>query len=159
MKAKQVGKAGIVAGVAAVLAVAALGVSIAANVRVSDKETTQALGSSAFSIGQLDDTTGKLLTGENADKSGLYTAKYYKSENLEIKLKEDATIKYQVNYYDQDKEFLSVAEFTTDYVETDAPETAKFVKIEIIPMEDDDDTVSLFEQGGYVGQATITVAK
>lgn len=159
MKAKQVGKAGIVAGVAAVLAVAALGVSIAANVRVSDKETTQALGSSAFSIGQLDDTTGKLLTGESEDKSGLYTAKYYKSENLEIKLKEEATIKYQVNYYDENKEFLSMKEFTTDYVATDAPETAKYVKIEIIPMEDDDDTVSFFEQGGYVGQATITVAK
>ena len=159
MKAKKASKAGIVAGVAAVLAVAALGVSIAANVRVSDKETTQALGSSAFSIGQLDDTTGKLLTGESEDKSGLYTAKYYKSENLEIKLKEEATIKYQVNYYDENKEFLSMKEFTTDYVATDAPETAKYVKIEIIPMEDDDDTVSFFEQGGYVGQATITVAK
>ena len=96
MKGKKVGKAGIVAGVAAVLAMAALGVSIAANVRVSDKETMQALGSGAFAVGQLDDATGKLLTGENADKSGLYTAKYYKSENLEIKLKENATIKYQV---------------------------------------------------------------
>ena len=159
MKTKQASKAGSVAGVAAVLAVAALGVSIAANVRVSDKETTQALGLSAFRVGQLDDTTGKLLTGEIADKSGLYTEKYYKSENLEIKLKKAATIKYQVNYYDENKEFLSMKEFTTDYVATDAPETAKYVKIEIIPMEDDDDTVSFFEQGGYVGQATITVAK
>lgn len=159
MKGKKVGKAGIVAGVAAVLAVAALGVSIAANVRVSDKETTQTLGSGAFAVGQLDDTTGKLLTGENEDKSGLYTAKYYKSENLEIKLKEDATIKYQVNYYDEDKEFLSMAEFTTDYVATDAPETAAYVKIEIVPTEDDDDTVGVFEKGYYVGQATIKVAK
>ena len=152
-------KTGIVAVVAGVLAVAALGVSIGTNLRMSDKETTKTLGSSAFAIGQLDDTTGKLLTGEYEDKSGLYTEKYYKSENLEIKLKEDAKIKYQVNYYDADKEFLSMAEFTGDYVATDAPETAKYVKIEIIPMEDDDDTVSFFEQGGYVGQATITVTK
>lgn len=159
MKGKKVGKAGIVAVVAGVLAVAALAVSIGTNMRVSDKETTQALGSGAFAIGQLDDTTGKLLTGKYEDKSGLYTEKYYKSENLEIKLKEDAKIKYQVNYYDADKEFLSMAEFTDDYVETDAPETAKYVKIEIIPMEDDDDTVGVFEKGGYVGQATITVAK
>ena len=157
--AKKAGKAGIVAGVAAVLAVAALGVSIAANVRVSDKETTQVLGSSAFAVGQLDDTTGKLLTGEDEDKSGLYTTKYYKSEGLEIKLKEDATVKYQVNYYDADKKFLSVEEFEDDYVATGAPETAEYVKIEIIPTEDDDDTVGVFEKGGYVGQAEITVAK
>lgn len=152
-------KSGIVAIIAGVLAVAALAVSIGTNMRVSDKETTQTLGSGAFAIGQLDDTTGKLLTGEDEDKSGLYTAKYYKSENLEIKLKEDATIKYQVNYYDADKEFLSMAEFTTDYVATDAPETAAYVKIEIIPTEDDDDTVGVFEKGGYVGQAEIKVAK
>ena len=157
--ARKASKVEIVAGIASVLAVAALGASIAVNVRVSDKETTQKLGLGAFAVGQLDDTTGKLLTGENEDKSGLYTAKYYKSENLEIKLKEDATIKYQVNYYDADKEFLSMAEFTTDYVATDAPEAAAYIKIEIIPTEDDNNTVTFFEQGGYVGQATITVAK
>ncbi len=157
--AKKAGKAGIVAGVAAVLALAALGVSIAANIRVSDKETTQTLGTGAFGVGQLDDETGKLLTGDNEDKSGLYTTKYYKAEGLVIDLDESATIKYQVNYYDADKKFLSMTEFEDDYVATGAPETAEYVKIEIIPTDDDDDTVGVFEKGGYVGQAEITVAK
>lgn len=152
-------KAGIVAGVAAVLAVAALAVSIGANVRVSNNETTQTLGASAFGVGQLDDTTGKLLTGEDANKGGLYTTEYHKAAGLGFDLTDEATIKYQVNYYDADKNFLSMAEFTTDYVATDAPETAEYVKFEIIPLEDADGEIGFFEKFGYVGQATITVAK
>lgn len=157
--AKKRSKLGIVAGVLAVLAVSALSGSIAANMKMSANETTKDIGSSAFAIGRLDDETGKLLTGENEDKSGLYTSKYYKSENLEIKLAEDATIKYQVNYYDEDKKFLSMSEFTGDYVATGAPEAAAYIKLEIIPMDDDDDTVTAFEKGDYVRQATIKVAK
>ncbi len=159
MAGKKGKTAGIFAAIAAVLAVAALAVSIGTNVKVTNSETTQTLGAGAFEVGLLSDETGKKLTGENADKSGLSTAKYYEAEGLTIELNEDATIKYQVNYYDEDKEFLSVAEFTGDYDATGAPETAKYVKIEIIPTDDDDDEVTFFEKSGYVGQAEITVAK
>ena len=60
--------------------------------RVSAQEKTKVLGVSAFSVGLLDDETGKLLTGDNKDNSGLSTDLYYKfDENFSVELEKDAT--------------------------------------------------------------------
>lgn len=157
MSKLRVKRTHVLATVGALFAVAALGVGIAANVRVSRSETTTTLGASAFSVGLLDDSTGKRPT--DVDKSGLSTDKYYNAKDLEIELAKNATIRYQVNFYDKDKEFLGVQTFTADYTAPSMASTATFVKIEIIPTEDDDDVVSWTEKSGYVGQLTVTVVK
>ena len=140
-----------------VLAAAVIGLSV----RVANSETTKELTASSYSVGLLDDTTGKKPT-EDVDKGGLATKEYYKLDGLAIDLATDAEIKYQVNYYDEEKNFLTVQTLTVDFEAVEIPElaqTAEYVKIEIIPMEDDDDSVSWFEKFGYVKQLTVTVAK
>ena len=163
MKVKTVG---VVAVVATVLAGAALAVGISSHSRVDKTETTKELGVTSFSIGLLDDTTGKLPSGEDAekDKGGLSTSKFYKFEGLTIESAKDSTVKYCVNYYAEDKSFLGLEtyqvgqDFTTSDV-SGAGASAQYVKIEIIPTDDDDGEVSIFELPGYVSQLTITVTK
>lgn len=147
------------------LAVALAGVTLTAavvglSVKVSKQETTKELGASAYSIGLLDDETGKAF--EEADKSGLATTKYYDVEGLKVEVAKNATVKYQVNYYDEDKKFLAVQTLTEDFDSANMPSeasTAEYVKIEIIPTDDDDGEVSLLEKSGYVKQVSVTVAK
>lgn len=151
------------------LAVALAGVTLTAavvglSVKVSKQETTKVLSASAFSIGLLDDATGRLPSGEDkeVDKGGLATDKYYSFEGLKIEVAKNATVKYQVNYYDDEKTFLIAQTLTDDFNSSNIPSeatTAEYVKIEIIPTEDDDGEVSLFEKSGYAKQLTITVAK
>ena len=130
------------------------------SVKVSKQETTKVLGASAYSIGLLDDETGKAF--EEKDKGGLATEKYYDVDGLKVEVAKNATIKYQVNYYDKDKAFLAVQTLTDDFDSANIPSTAstaEYVKIEIIPTDDDDGEVSLLEKSGYVKQVTVTVAK
>lgn len=130
-------------------------------VKVSDMEATKTLGSSAYSIGLLDDTTGK-LPSENVDKGGLRTTKFYKYEGLKCEIESDSTIEYQVNFYDEDKKFLAVQTLQDDFDSSNIPteaSTAKYVKIEIIPTEDDDGEVGILEKSGYVEQLKVTVTK
>ena len=149
------GKATIIATIAAIVAVAALAVGISSSLRVSEVETTKELGSGAYSIGLLDDTTGKVP--EKADESGLSTDKFYKLDGLKVEVAKNATVKYQ-----EDKKFLTVQTLTYDYNSENLPAEAagaKFVRIEIIPTDDDDNTVSWLEKSGYVEQLTVTVLK
>ena len=90
------------------------------------------------------------------------TNKYYDVEGLKVEVAKNATVKYQVNYYDEDKKFLAVQTLTEDFDSANMPSeasTAEYVKIEIIPTDDDDGEVSLLEKSGYVKQVSVTVAK
>lgn len=147
------------------LAVALAGVTLTAavvglSVKVSKQETTKELGASAYAVGLLDDSTGKLH--EEVDKSGLATTKFYNVDGLKVEVAKNATVKYQVNYYDEDKKFLAVQTLTEDFDSADIPSSAleaEYVKIEIVPTDDDDGKVSLLEKAGYVKQVAVTVAK
>ena len=134
--------------------------------RVSAQEKTKVLGVSAFSVGLLDDETGKLLTGDNKDDSGLSTDLYYKfDENFKVELVKDPTVEYVLNFYDSEKGFLSFVGFFDDDVQYDdllsneGSEDYRYVKIEIIPLEDNDEKVSWTEKAGYVNQLKVTVSK
>ena len=134
------------------------------SVKVSKQETTKELGASAYAIGLLDDETGKIPTGDGVevDKGGLATTKFYDVDGLKVEVAKNATVKYQVNYYDEEKKFLAVQTLTDDFDSANIPSTAstaEYVKIEIIPTDDDDGEVSLLEKSGYVKQVTVTVAK
>lgn len=130
------------------------------SVKVSKQETTKELGASAYAIGLLDDSTGKIH--EEVDKSGLATTKFYNVDGLKVEVAKNATVKYQVNYYDKEKNFLAVQTLTEDFDSADIPSSAieaEYVKIEIVPTDDDDGEVSLLEKMGYVKQVAVTVAK
>ena len=133
-------------------------------VKVSkQEETTEVLSARAFSVGLLNDATGRLPSNEDkVDKGGLATDEYYSFEGLKIVIAKNATVKYQVNYYDDEKFFLIAQTFTEDFNSLNIfseAKRAKYVKIEIIPTEDDDGKIGFFEKSGYAKQLTITVAK
>ena len=135
---------------------------IALTARVSENETMKKLGSSDYSVGALSDETGKLLTGDDEVENVLYTDKFYKLEDLVCEIDDRAEIKYQVNYYNADKLFLAVQDLSVDFSATEIPEaaaTAKYVRIEIIPLNDSDEEISWVEKGGYVDQLTVRVKK
>lgn len=127
--------------------------------KVNKDDKTKTLTAFNFTVGKLDDTTGKVVSG---NKSQLFTEKYYDLENLVIKYDKNAEVKVDLNYYDEDKEFLAHEVLDVDYDPSDIPAAAtnaEFVRIEIIPLEDADGEVKLFERVGYVSQVTIKVNK
>lgn len=107
----------------------------------------------------LNDTTG---LADEEDQSGVSTSSFYNLDGLKITLAEDATIKYQINYYDEEYAFLGVDTFEKDFGEEQAKTAqeigAKYVKIEIIPTEDEDGVVSALEKSSYVKQLTVEVS-
>ena len=134
--------------------------------RVSAQEKTKVLGVSAFSVGLLDDETGKLLTGDNKDNSGLSTDLYYKfDENFSVELEKDATVQYTLNFYESDKSFIGCEMRSDDFnsfsgsILDNVEEECVYVKIEIHPLEDNDEKVSFLEISGYVNQVKVTVSK
>ena len=134
--------------------------------RVSAQEKTKVLGVSAFRVGLLDDETGKLLTGDNEDKSGLSTDLYYKfDENFKVEIVKDPTVDYALNFYDSEKDFVSCSglyDYDIQYDELLSYEDSgdyRYVKIEIVPLEDNDEKVSWTEKAGYVNQLKVTVSK
>lgn len=133
------------------IALLAVGV-IFAVVKLNKQITTQTIGTTAYSIGMLDEK------GEYAqDTSSIYTKNHIKTDGLQCELAENARITYKLYFYDKDKEFLSATTAqSTDYA-GEIPETAKYVKIVITPTNDAE--VSIFEKGDYAQQLTVTVNK
>ena len=140
----------IVGGVAAV----AIALSAGALAKVSSMETTKDIGFTNYSIGIVD-------TDGSFDKTvrQAVVSDYITVEGLTVAIAEEASVTVDLHFYDEDKEFLSsmeaVAEFTS---ESELPEGAKYVRVEITPTEDEDG-VSLFELPGYVSQVDVVVAK
>ena len=107
----------------------------------------------------LDDTTG---VAAEEDQSALSTSGFYNLDGLKITLAKDATIKYQVNYYDEEYAFLGVDTLEEDFGEEQAKTAkeigAKYVKIEIIPTDDEDGVISALEKSTYVKQLTVEIS-
>ena len=120
-------------------------------VRLGKIDKTRELRSTSWSIGRIDDTTGKV---DSTDKSGLFTNTFLKVEDLKVEVKENAKVTVQINFYTEDKTFIEDA---TDL--TSIPATAKYARIEIVPTEDNDGKVFIFERLGYIKQVTVTYTK
>ena len=129
--------------------------------RVDTLETTNKVSWTQYARGLLDDDTGKLpRDSEEIDYSGIHLKNYINADGLKCELEKDATIKYQINYFNEDYEFISVSErLSTDYDGTDNPANAKFALIEIMPTADADGVVSSLEIMGYAKQLTVTYNK
>lgn len=124
-----------------------------------DSDKTKELGTFDYKIGRLSDIDGKAIKD---DKSGLLSKDIYDLDGLTVELEKDAEVKYQLNFYDADKEWLSVStyeeDFDGDQIESLKTIGAEYVRIEIIPLDDEDGKVGIFEKRSYVEQLTVTVS-
>lgn len=149
----------IFVAVAAVLIISAF---IAISVKLEKLETFEEVSTSAYSRGVLDDTTGK-VNDDDEDAVGIYTSKFFTVDGIKCVIADDAEISYQINWYDEDKNFISVSTLTEDFnAITDAdsiPENAEFFKIEIHPGDDDDGEIGAFEVSKYAKMLTVTYDK
>ena len=129
--------------------------------RLDNLEPTKTVSSSAYARGLLDDTTGKLpRDSEDIDYSGIHMKNYINADGLKCELAKDAKIKYQINFFDEDYQFLGVSDrLTEDFDGVEHIEGAKFVLIEIMPTADADGIVSSSEVNGYAKQLTVTYNK
>lgn len=142
-----------------VLAVSAI-VAVTSAITKSAGETTRELTTNDYALYVLDDTTG---IADKEDQSNISTNAFYKIDDLEVELEKDATVKYQLNFYNEDKEFVKVetrsADFDGTEIEGLKAQGIAYVRLEILPQGDADGVVSIFEKKGYVEQLTVTVSK
>lgn len=128
--------------------------------KVDNLEPTKTVSSSAYARGLLDDSTGKLpKDSEDIDYSGIHMKEFITVDGLKCEIAEDGDIKYEINFFDEDHQFISVSKRTTDYDGTENPEGAKFALIEIIPTADADGIVNSSEVRNYAKQLTVTYNK
>ena len=146
-------------GLGGILAVGAI-IAVTSAITKDASEKTRELTASDYALYVLDDTTG---IADKEDQSNISSNAFYKIDDLEVELKKDATVKYQLNFYNEDKEFVKVETRSTDFdgseIEGLKAQGVAFVRIEILPQGDTDGVVSIFEKKGYVDQLTVTVSK
>ncbi|MBQ7339226.1 MAG: hypothetical protein IJW43_00025 [Clostridia bacterium] len=129
---------------------------IFAFVKITDNEKTKKIGANSFTyaIGLLDVEDGEYVQGTGS----IYMKNFQSVDGLKVEVDEDATIKYQIFFFDEDKEFVSVTEELAGNFDTDSvPETAEFFKIVIEPTNDAE--VSWNEIGRYAGMLTVSINK
>ena len=118
-----------------------------------NRTTTATLSGTAYAVGTLDEN-GKVAES----KENIYTKDLISVDGLKITVKEKADVQYKLYFYDADEAFVSASEewLTADFDGT-IPETAKYVRVVIDPIEDNE--VSVFEVLGYANQLTVTYNK
>ena len=133
---------------------------IATAVTKNQTEDTRNLTQFDYSCYVLDDITGKV---DKTDASNISTNNYYSIDGLKCKLAKEAEITYQLNFYDEEKDFLSMQAYTDDFdgseIESLKSQGVCYVRVEILPVGDADGEVSVLEKNGYVKQLTVTVEK
>ncbi len=93
---------------------------------------------------------------DKGDKSSI-VSKFVDVKGMKISVEEDSTAGYVVHYYDADKEYISSTEKQTADYALEAPEDAKFARIEIVPINDN--YISIFEKGEYASQIKVSLSK
>lgn len=136
-----------------------LGVVLTAGIIVgvaNNKETKDVGGYFSYEIGTLDES-GEETRG---DTSAIRMKNFQKVKGLNVELEKNATVTYEIFYYDKDKNFLESLEQTDDYDESELPggaATAEYFKIVITPTSDAE--VSKSEISKYEKQLEVTIDK
>lgn len=127
-------------------------------VRVSRLENKQTVSTSVYSRGGLNSTGGYVDTDES-----IYTKKYISAKGLEVSIVEDATVTYELFFYqdiDGKHTFMTKSGSLRTDLAADSeiiPEGADYVRIVITPLNDDN--ISLFEVRKYAKQITVKHSK
>lgn len=140
----------IVAGiVAAVVAIAALA-GIIALFRPNTKDEKIKINP-AFSVGALDESGAY-----EKSESTLYTKDAFAAEGLETKVDFDATISYQLFYYDENVEFLSASGTLNVNHVAELPEGTEYARVMIMPdwtgVEVEDQEIGALDKSKYTSQ-------
>lgn len=138
-----------------VLAVALAAGLITNFVMDENRVETKTIGATSYQVAVYDVDTGK-IDKEDTEHilSDMITV-----DGLTIKMSEDSNVEYTLHWFNEDKDYLSSSEAQTDDWAGTVPTDAKYVRIEIDPVKDEDGVVSLFELPGYVAQLEVTVNK
>lgn len=136
-----------------VLVALLIGAVVTMAVTLDRQITTATLGVTAYAIGTLDEN-GEYAKGT----STIYTKNYVTVDGLTIQLAEDADIQYKVYWYgENDKDEIELIE-TTEYLTADyngtIPADAKYAKIVIEPLNDEE--ISWLEISGIAKQLVVT---
>lgn len=150
-KSKKTWKNILLVGLACITLFGAI-VGLSALFRKSE-ETTKVINPS-YAIGALDHSTGRYIE----TKTAIYTKDGIECQGLTTKLDFDATIKYQLYFYSEHDEFVHTTG-TLDgvFYSTNVPVYAKYVRIVIIPNEDEN--INFFEKFDYAKQLNVEVNK
>lgn len=140
-------KNALIIGLCGLVAVTTAGAAVAFS-----KVDSVDLGTSSYQIASIDED-GNV---EKASKSSLVSG-FVETKGMEISVEEDSTAGYIVHYYDAEKEYLSSTEKQTADFALEAPEDAKFARVEIVP--NDDNYISIFEKSEYASQVKVSISK
>ena len=148
-------------GAIALGAVFAVGATAAIAVAVTkSQEDTRKLNVTDYACYALVDETG-LADKEN--KGNISSRGFYTIDGFKADIDKDAEVTYQLNFYDEDKVFLSVQNYSKDFngseISSLKSQGVCYVRVEIIPLADSDGEVSYLELPGYVSQLKVTIQK
>ena len=133
---------------------ALIGAVIGLAIKLERQTSTTTIGGEAYSIGMLDSKGAIAESNQSIILRNAIT-----TDGLSVKLGKDATVKYQLFFYDKNGSFISASEQLTSDFNGSVPDNAETVKIMITPTADEDGKVSLIEVLGYANQLTVTVNK
>lgn len=119
-----------------------------------DRQTTVTeIGAEQYIVGGLDAEGA----ADDIDTS-IVTRGTFTTDGLKVELTDEATVTYELYFYDSEGEFISsTGALSADFDSGDIPEGAESAKCVITPVDDEDGTVSLTEVLGYAEQVIITV--
>lgn len=145
----------LVMRIALVVVILALVGAVAGLAIKLDRQTlTTRIGAEAYSVGTINDDTGKVEEGDTA----IYTRKAFTVSGLTCELEKNAEITYKLFFYDEEGGFISATQnLSVDYDGTGIPAKADTVRIMITPTKDSDGKVSVTEVFGYAGLLTVIV--
>lgn len=134
------------------LVIGLIGAVISLFVMLDRQTTVTEIGAEQYSIGGLDDE-GAAADGDTS----IVTRGTFTTDGLKVELSDEATVTYELFFYDKDGEFISsTGELSADF-DGNIPENAESAKCVITPTADEDGKVDITEVIGYAGQVTIAV--
>jgi hypothetical protein len=140
--------------ITAVVGVLLIATVVGLCVKLNKVDTTKTISKYSYEVGIINDL-GKEKTSDGSIRS----KDFITVDGLAVVLSDDANITYRLYFYDEDEKFISsTQELSADFNGT-VPSSAKYAKLVITPVEDEDGKVSFLEVYSYASQLTVTVNK
>lgn len=107
----------------------------------------------SYEVGALDEDGAYV-----EDECALYTKELIECTGVELSAEFDSNISYEVHYYKEDGTWISSTANTGLQLKIDEmPEEAFGIRIEIRPLDDDNDKIGVFEKTKYANLLTVKI--
>ena len=135
------------------IAIGLIGAVIGLAIKLDRQTTVTEIGAEQYIIGGLDDE-GAAAEGDTS----IVTRGTFTTDGLKVELADEATVTYELFFYDGEDNFISsTGALSADYNGSAIPVNAASAKCVITPTADEDGKVDFTEVLGYAGQVTIIV--